>query len=203
MMNKLENMYAVTFLRRGADHRDPAGRSVVTFSGPGAPNGIPISDPLVSAGLLCLEESYPQPVHVKDLWKRTMTPQQAAGEAAFLSGLLQLWRMGLVELQRTPDRIPVAVSERPSVSAAARYLSRFGETLTCLNHTPIGIPDHFRKFLAFIDGSRTIEELAAKALEHQVLVVDAELDPAGRMRSAMASMHHFLGWCSRNALLEA
>lgn len=202
LINKLENMHAVSFLKSGSVNRDLSGKSVTMFSGPGTPNGIPISDPGIRASLLCLEEHYPQPIQVRDLWKHISAPQQPEGESVFFNNLLQLWRMGLVELQATPDRIPSTVSNRPSISAVARYLSRFGASITCLNHTPVGIPDHFRKFLPFIDGSRDIEELAAKALEYQVVAIDPGLNPEGRMRSAVASMQHFLTWCSRNALLE-
>ena len=202
LINKLEKMHVLSFLKSGPVNRDSAGRTVTLYSGPGA-NGIPISDPGLSAGLSFLEESYPQPVQVRDLWNRISNSQQPDGEAGFSGNLLQLWRMGLVELQSTPDRIPINLSEKPSISAVARYLSRFGNSITCLNHTPVGIPEHFRRFLPFIDGSRDIRELAAKALETQAVTVDPGLNAEGRQRSAVASMQHFLTWCSRNALLDA
>jgi SAM-dependent methyltransferase len=92
--------------------------------------------------------------------------------------LLQMFWTGVIELHTEPLAFAASVPERPKVSSLARLQARAGgPRLTTLRHTTVEIGDPIGlRFIAGLDGARTIDQVAAD--------MAAELgQPADAMRS--------------------
>ena len=98
---------------------------------------------------------------------------------------------GALELHPCPSPYSTIVSQRPAASPLARLQAASGsERLTTLRHSVVEVSDPFsRSFIASLDGSRTIDEIArdvADKLNHPLAdpvrrQVETNLDALARM----------------------
>jgi methyltransferase-like protein len=169
------------------------------------PSGLSVNSPraLTKAALVTLSARSPATMRFADLLSAAflkinplVTAQPAAGELAALAGdMLHAYSVGLVELHAGPSAFTVEPGERPQVSALARQQAQHGTRITTMRHESIAVPEAIRALLPLLDGTRTLDAIAA---EIQAQPRDA-LKPFGEVGKLRAAV----GDIARAALVRA
>jgi hypothetical protein len=150
---------------------DPAADNVVSFK-LGAAGTLSTDHRLSKAALMYLGQSWPGMLRFPALVEAAFG---VLGEAADrirlrfedeLETLKQiLFRAalaGYVSLHLFPPKLTTDITDRPKASRLARKQAESGRLITSLQHTCIILEDDIlRRFLALVDGTRTIEDLVA------------------------------------------
>jgi SAM-dependent methyltransferase len=197
---RIPDMWLVSYLRQAVSPAPRPGEGT-PFASITGEAGLLITQPLVKAALLRLQEAYPVPVPFRQLWEAVRPSGMAAVDPNFLDQIHQAWRLGFLELQVEPNPIPARRGDRPEIFATARFQATRQNSLTNLEHRGIRIDESLRQLIPFIDGTRTLAELARKSLELGLLTLDPRLAGEARNRSAQAEVDRFLGLCFKSALL--
>jgi methyltransferase-like protein/SAM-dependent methyltransferase len=146
---------------------DLASPTPQTFSFPGTTATMSSKEPVVKAALLCLGEIWPQAIPFSELRQRARSrlPAQAGAGAdaadqdtqhigqALLTAYASL-APGLVGLSLEPPRFTVKISERPSVTAYARFQAATGHQATNRRHELAKIEEFTRQVMLHLDGTR-------------------------------------------------
>ena len=128
---------------------------------------------LSKAALLCLGESWPQPLPFAAVVQGALDRLGAAAEpvrarlddevAALTQVLFRAACSGHVALHLFPPRLTTKIGARPEASLIARRQAATGTVLTNLLHSPVHTEDDtVRKFIGLVDGTRTVDDLVAE-----------------------------------------
>jgi methyltransferase-like protein/protein-L-isoaspartate O-methyltransferase len=142
---------------------------------------------LTKAALVILGESWPQAVAFPEVLQKALSRLGADGDkiknnideemAAAENAFFRMFSAGHIELHLYPPRLITNISERPRASLLARKQAETGSLLTSLRHGGVLIDDEMtRKFLALLDGTRTVDEIAS---DLNAVLTAAELGAAG------------------------
>jgi methyltransferase-like protein len=144
---------------------------------PGAPmtfhideTSLTIRTPLTKAALVVLAERQPDRITFDELLAAALARLGIAKAAEaevdeLLNDLATAWTAGGVLLKGFRPRIVAGISERPVASPLARAQLRTGVTATSLLHTTVQFEDPPSRLLVqLLDGTRTIEQIAAELL---------------------------------------
>jgi SAM-dependent methyltransferase len=126
---------------------DPGGR---TFSA---------TDPLLTAALVCLAESWPRALSFEPLWAAARARLGPAGDPghdtrSLEANLLRLYSRGLVELHACASAFVAAAGERPAASPLARLQAEAAAVVTNLRHGLVPLDEQERLVLRHLDGRR-------------------------------------------------
>jgi SAM-dependent methyltransferase len=162
------------FVRAGElprERPDPAAVVAALHAGapPAGPDDAPEPDPSLAAALGALREEWPGTLPVARLLAGAGSP---GGDGALAAGLLRLQRAGLVELRTEPFPWGAVSPVRPRASVLARLQAADGLRVSSLRHRNVALDDLAAGVLARLDGSRTLDEVAA-ASGHPAPVVRA------------------------------
>jgi methyltransferase-like protein len=130
------------------------------------------TDPLTTAALMCLTESWPVPLPFDQIWEKAQRRLAGAGcnedldssgKYDFLAGrLLALFGSGVVQFWVARPRIGGYAGALPMASPLARWQAEGNDKVTTLLHTTIEIDAMLRRLLQLLDGTRNREALAAE-----------------------------------------
>jgi methyltransferase-like protein/SAM-dependent methyltransferase len=139
------------------------------------PAGMCVSTPkaITKAALVTLAARVPSAISVMDLLGlayarlHPMTAQQpSVQDYEVLAGdLLHAYAARVVEFHAGPSPFSLEPGTHPRASPLARYQAERGTRITTMLHESINIPDPIRHLLPLLDGSRTVEQVAATAKE--------------------------------------
>jgi methyltransferase-like protein/SAM-dependent methyltransferase len=137
--------------------------------------------PLLKTTLVCLHETWPEPVTVDTLWQTVVSRLppplksdiEKDGPRPIAEILLDCFLSNLVELHRRAPRFVARVSARPLASRLARLQAQEGLPITSLRHRGTEIDGFDRVVLQLLDGTRDRAALLAKLAE---LVAGGEFD---------------------------
>jgi methyltransferase-like protein/trans-aconitate methyltransferase len=130
------------------------------------------TNPLITAALMCLIESWPVPLHFSSLWERSLEKLAAAGckhsldspdqRIALAGGVLRFFGSSIVQFWASPPRIANRPGNRPAASPLARWQAREGDWVTTLLHDTIELDPLLRGLLRLLDGTRDRVSLATE-----------------------------------------
>lgn len=158
-------------------------------SGSGAPiafgndrgGAMSCKDPVSQAVMRVLTAAWPHSLDFDDLVAKTghAVPPTAAGKEAALvtEVLLQIYRLGLVELRVHEPRFCCEAGPRPCASPIARLQSNRSATVANLRHVPVALPDEaICKLVRLMDGTRDRTQLA-----QELNRIKADAEPLDRI----------------------
>jgi len=134
-----------------------------------APDGVrfTVTHPLTKAALAHLAEVYPDAVPYQELEDIAIHDVARAGaigwnSAQLIEELFSLYAHHALRLTLKPEKIYAAIPERPQAHSLARAqaLAQFTH-LTTIRHTTLEIDPLSGQLIQLMDGTRTLEELAA------------------------------------------
>jgi methyltransferase-like protein len=128
------------------------------------------TDPLITAAMMCLSESWPVPMPFDQVWEKARLRLAEAGCSDFLNSpekynflagkLLALFGSGVVQFWFGRPRISGHPGNRPLASPLARLQSGGSDHVTTLLHTAIELDPMLRRILHLLDGTRDRTALA-------------------------------------------
>jgi SAM-dependent methyltransferase/methyltransferase-like protein len=142
---------------------DPAQRGPAEFKTADG-HALTADRPLAKAALLELGESWPETIAFQALLERAGArvdrapsgEERVEAEALLMRGVL----LGRIEAHAHPPPLTTQVAERPIASRYARQQVTTDTLVTNLRHCTVRLEDEIvRRFLALIDGTRTVEDL--------------------------------------------
>lgn len=156
------------------DQPDPRSDELEEFR---APNGSSVTTQyrIIKAAMLILAENSPVAVPFDELYAMARARLDAPGKDdsddrnVLANDMLRCFAVGAVELHWSPSRFVIEASERPEASAVARLQAKRGAVATNLRHELAHLDADARRLLPLLDGSRTLQEIAAIAWPGQPL----------------------------------
>jgi methyltransferase-like protein/2-polyprenyl-3-methyl-5-hydroxy-6-metoxy-1,4-benzoquinol methylase len=143
---------------------------------------ISTSEPLVKAALMCLAESWPEPIPFDDLLARSrslvsMNVQSDTDRRVLGAALLNCYTKGLCELQVHAPRFGSVPGNRPCACPLVRLQAARGNVVTNRRHERVYLDEIAQRLLPFLDGKHERKAL----LRHldptpDVAVLESELD---------------------------
>ena len=200
---RIRNMWIASGLRRdlSAVGLPPEVHRFVTPRG----GYVHTNHPAAKACLALLQERCPQPTKFDDLVERAAAAMPGADRqslaAELANQMYHYWKLELIEIQAAPITFVATVSERPQASAVARLQAEESGQVTNLRHEMVRLDEACRRLLPLIDGTRTREELARKALEDRLLPLAPGLSEEAVAKAAAEKVNAVLNVMARNALL--
>jgi len=177
-----------------------------------------VSHPLTKALVGRLAARFPDSVTLGELMPAAVQAVSAAGGGALakqadtcLAELFSLFAHGGLAVQPAPQQVPRPAMDRPRISALTRAQIEQGDTrVTTLHHGNLDLDSFAARLLAWLDGTRTLEELTqrmAAALETGVLQPPGELRPSQWPRERLVAhvrtaVQELLALLARHGLLE-
>lgn len=200
---RIKDMWIVSGLRRDAAAvgLPPDVHRFVTPRG----GYVHTNHPALKACIPLLQERCPQPTKFDDLVDRAASamPQVDRGTLAaeLAAQMYNYWKLELIEIQAAPIVFPASVGDRPRASPVARLQALSYNQVTNLRHEMVRMDDACRRLLPLIDGTRTREQLARKAIEDKLLPAAANMPLDAALKAATDSITGLLNMLARNALL--
>ena len=164
---------------------DPLAAGIVEFESP--VGSLKTDHRLTKAALLELGAIWPAALGFADLLERALRrigaradAQDAASDEhieAMTSALFRMVCSGHVDFYAFPPAFVTKVGERPEASLLARQQARTGTMVTSLRHDMVSLKNEIlRHFLVLVDGTRSVDELAA---DLQSVVTQSGIDLGG------------------------
>jgi methyltransferase-like protein len=163
--------------RMEADHGDPNGQTF-SVSGDEGTHTLTIREPAVAMALAILGQIFPRSMRIDQLITTVAERRNKLGHSedfsgALVSALLELssnlpFSRPAVEMLVESFPFVSTVSEQPNVSAAARYFLGHGPIAMTRRHETGRVDDIARFALQQLDGSRTVDDVAALVLAENV-----------------------------------
>jgi SAM-dependent methyltransferase len=166
MERRLENMQIMSHCKPASV--PPQGTSVPELKFPHPTAGhISTRDNGMMAGLLHLAKAAPQATTVRELLEviqggKGMSAEQFAPvRQMMIRELLQYVMTNLAHVYLSPPRFGAVPSEKPRVSALARFCSQSESRVTSLRHEPVDLDAQSAVFVQLCDGTRSVADLVA------------------------------------------
>jgi SAM-dependent methyltransferase len=158
---------------------DPRGR---TFSA---------TDPVLTAALLCLAQSWPCALSFETLRAGARARLGPAGDPgrdarSLEANLLRLYSCGLVELHACASAFVAAAGERPAASPLARQQVKAAAVVTNLRHGVVPLDEQERLVLRHLDGRRDRAALLAAQANEGTLTLGNDAGALDRVLRGLA-----------------
>ncbi len=121
-----------------------------------------ISDPVLNAALVVLQESSPSWMSFSELLERLSGVMQRPADNLrdqVAARLFEAFQKSVIELHTFPPAFTVKISEKPVASALARHQAQKSNYVTNCRHERVLLNEPNRELLCRLDGTRRVDEL--------------------------------------------
>ena len=137
------------------DRPDPRAVADLWVGAPAVPNPVTTTNPVLRSALDRVLDSAPA-----FLPYRSLSPDNAADDAALRATFVEMFFSGAIELRATPPSLEPGVTERPRATALARAQAAAGASVSSLLHYEVALETQFaRTLLTMLTGRRTRREI--------------------------------------------